>query len=154
SGLLIADGLSEPVFLLFASSSMFWSVRALRTPRAPVAFGLAGLFSALAYLTRPEGILIVAATGLVLLVSPLVPLWRRSGRDWFACAVPLVVGFVLLAAPYIGTIGRLTVKPTGERLLNNEAVDSKDEPIACVSGPLWAAWKVWDDNPSGRFWWG
>ena len=32
SGRILADGLSEALFLLFASSALLWSVRALRRP--------------------------------------------------------------------------------------------------------------------------
>src|SRR5439155_10473909 len=89
SGRILADGLSEAVFLLFATSAMLWSVRALRRPRAGKDFALAGFFGGLAYLTRPEGALIVLATGLVLLAGQAVSGWRRSRRDLLLCGSAL-----------------------------------------------------------------
>src|SRR5579884_3271912 len=71
AGRLLADGLSEPLFLLLTASALLCAVRALRGS-ALTWYGLAGLFSGLAYLTRPEGALTAAATGAVLLASQAV----------------------------------------------------------------------------------
>src|SRR5262249_49195146 len=54
SGRVLSDGLSEATFLLLAATALYCGVRALRT-RSVFGFGLCGLCSGLAYLTRPEG---------------------------------------------------------------------------------------------------
>jgi hypothetical protein len=166
SGRILADGLSEALFLLFASSALLWSGRALRRPRSPGAFALAGLFGALAYLTRPEGILIVLATGLVLLAGQAVQGWRRSRRDLLACTAALSLSALLLAGPYMAMIGRLTVKPSALRVMENHTAEAA--PLTPEPSPqrrergnsgegghvLLAVWKVYDRLPSQRVWWG
>src|SRR5262249_24814017 len=67
SGRVMPDGLSEPLFLLPACVALWLCVCGMRT-RSPWAFAGAGLSAGLAYWTRPEGGLIVVATGLVLFV--------------------------------------------------------------------------------------
>src|SRR5262249_54850600 len=81
TGKLMADGLSEPLFLLWAASALLSASRALRTGSAG-GFVLAGLCGGLAYLTRPEGLLVPAAAGLVLLGLQASRRWRRP---WPAC---------------------------------------------------------------------
>src|SRR5262249_52516138 len=149
SGRILADGLSESLFLLLAASALLWSARALRQPRAPGAFALAGLFGALAYLTRPGGAFLVAATGLVLLAGQAVPAWRRSRRDLLACGAALALAALLPAGPYVKTTGRLTVKPSALRVLEYRSA------AAAGGGPaLFAVWKVYDPSPAERVWWG
>src|SRR6266478_2867325 len=61
-----ADGLSEGVYFFFAVSALWLAARALRT-NSLTTFVLCGLAGGLAYLTRPEGALVVAAAGLALI---------------------------------------------------------------------------------------
>ncbi len=117
SGRLLADGLSEATFLLFAASALLWSVRALRCRRAPAAFALAGLFGALAYLTRPEGALLVAATGVVLLLSQAVAACRRPAGDLLLNGGALSLAALLLAGPFVAITGQITLKPSAQRIL-------------------------------------
>ena len=65
SGRLLGDGLSEGLFLLWSASSLLYAARGLRSG-CPFCFLLCGLFGGLAFLTRPEGAVLVAAAGLVL----------------------------------------------------------------------------------------
>src|SRR5207253_5412516 len=62
---VMSDALSESLFLLMSTTALLLAVRAFRTGSWRQ-FGLCGVFAGLAYLTRPEGILIVAAVILVL----------------------------------------------------------------------------------------
>jgi hypothetical protein len=137
SGRILADGLSEATFLLLATSALSWGVVALNEPRRPGAFALTGVFSALAYLTRPEGAFIVAATGIMLLVGQAVPGWRRSWREVVRCGAALAVPALLLASPLVLSTGSLTLKPTG-KLVSQQLVERR--PAA--SGPLFAVWDV------------
>src|SRR6185437_4959200 len=66
SGKIMCDALSDTLFLLFACSGLWLATVALRRRSWPL-FALTGLAGGLAYLTRPEGALIVGATGLVLI---------------------------------------------------------------------------------------
>lgn len=151
SGRILADGLTEATFLLFATSGLFWGVVALRQPGRPLAFALTGLCGGLAYLTRPEGAVIVAATGIVLLAGQAVRAWRRSWRDCVVSGAALSAAALLLAMPFIACTGKLTVKPTADRV-RNDLVDARP---SATCGPLFAVWIVDDTKPpSERFWWG
>jgi hypothetical protein len=127
SGRILADGLSEAVFLLLAMSALYWSVRGLRSRHAPVAFALAGLFGGLAYLTRPEGAFVVAATAVVLLAGQAVRSWRRPRRDLLVSAAALALPALLLAGPYVATTGRLSVKPGPDKALHHHTAAAAPE---------------------------
>ena len=79
SGREMADGLSEPLFLLASAAALVFACRALRLGSA-AAFALAGLCSGLAYLVRRRRRSIAAMTGLVLLGMQAVPRRRRPWR--------------------------------------------------------------------------
>jgi hypothetical protein len=113
---VLADGLSEGVFLLFASAALWTAVRGLRG-RSAWPFALCGVLSGLAYLTRPEGALIAGATGLVLLGCQAVAAWRRSWGRVLVCGAGLTVAFFAVSGPYIAVIGRVTAKPTARAIV-------------------------------------
>jgi hypothetical protein len=77
SGQHLSDGISEPFFLLLLVSGLYQGVQAVQT-RSVGRYALCGLFAGLAYLTRPEGLLIVATTGSVLLGMQALPRWRPA----------------------------------------------------------------------------
>jgi 4-amino-4-deoxy-L-arabinose transferase-like glycosyltransferase len=157
SGRILADGLSEATFLLFAASGLYWSVRALRRSGGPWSFALTGFFGGLAYLTRPEGALIVAATGLVLLAGQAVHAWRRSTRELVQCGAVLSVSALLLALPYIALTGHLTVKPAGQQVIKNRfaaLLPSQAETRFTVGPVLLAKYEVFTMDRAERFWWG
>src|SRR5262245_60438793 len=133
SSQVFADGLCEALYLLFAASALWLAVRGLRT-RAVWPFALCGAFAGLAYLTRPEGALTVGAAGLVLLGCQAVPAWRRSWRTVLACGLCLACTFLAVAGPYIATIGRLTVKPTAQAIVDGSMAEAGDQPAASSSG--------------------
>jgi hypothetical protein len=111
SSRLMADGLSEATFLLFVATALYFGVVALQgTSRAW--YALCGLFGALAYLTRPEGALVVAAVVLVLLGASMFEFSRRSWEKSFRCGAALLGTALVVASPYYLTIGGFTTKPT------------------------------------------
>ncbi len=116
SGRVMADGLSEGLFLLFAASSLALALTALRRPSVAL-FALTGLASGAAYLTRPEGAFVAAATGLVLLVQQLTAGRRRPWWVVLKCGASLSVAVLLLAGPFMYLIGGLTLKASGNRIL-------------------------------------
>ena len=116
SGHVLADTLSESTFLLFWTWGLWSTLRFLRAG----ALGwlpLTILFGVLAYLTRPEGLILPAAllTTLVVLPcfqSPGIPAARRR----WAIGV-LVLGPLLLAGPFILAKGNVSTKPSMLRIL-------------------------------------
>jgi hypothetical protein len=115
SARVLSDGLSEATFLLFTTTALLFAVRGLRS-RSVVPFVACGFFSGLAYLTRPEGALVVPATGLVLFALQLIPTWRRAWPQVFGCAAALLLTAMAVGSPYFLATGRLTNKPTPRRL--------------------------------------
>jgi hypothetical protein len=164
SNRVLADGLSEATFLLCAVTALYLAVRALRTTAAPVWFALAGLCGGCAYLVRPEGAVVVAAVGGVLLGVQAVRGWRRPWRSWLACAASLLLAAAVLGGPFVLITGRLTVKPAGEYFSGEEARAVLPlVPAAAVAGvapdqPLPASvlgvWRVAGKTHLPKLWWG
>jgi Dolichyl-phosphate-mannose-protein mannosyltransferase len=115
----LSDGLSEAVFFLFVAIALLMAVRALRR-QSIFEFALSGLFAGLAYLTRPEGLLVLAATGLVLLGVGFYPTWRPGWKKTLACGSALALAALVLIGPYMYVIGGVTNKPSGRKLLGDD----------------------------------
>jgi Dolichyl-phosphate-mannose-protein mannosyltransferase len=141
-GRVFADGLSEGVFLLFAATALFGSVRAFRA-HTPAWFALAGVAGALAYLTRPEGALIVAAAGVVLIAVQCVRAQRAPWLRFVACGIALSVSAVTVGSPLFLITGKLTVKPTAGRVFDHIA--GAGEPAAAAGAEVHASlpFAVW-----------
>ena len=71
----------------------------------------------LAYLTRPEGMLLPAAIVLTLFLLPIMPATRINWPRWWRALAFLGAGFVLLAGPYFAIKGGLGTKPGIARVL-------------------------------------
>jgi Dolichyl-phosphate-mannose-protein mannosyltransferase len=158
SGRVMADGLSDALFLLFATSALWLALVAL-AGRSWAAFALTGLFGGLAYLVRPEGVLIVGATGLVLLAGQLRPASRRPWKRVLTAGAALSLAALAVMAPYMVVIRGFTVKNTPNILMHTprEHADwegelrpqaARPEPAAwhpsaaALGSPLWAIWWV------------
>jgi 4-amino-4-deoxy-L-arabinose transferase-like glycosyltransferase len=125
-GYIVVNILSESTFLLWWSFGLWASVRFLREGRflwLPVASGL----GALAYLTRPEGMLLPVALCATLLILPLLRVTRINWPRWWAALGFLLGGLVLLAGPYIAIKGGLGTKPGIARVLGLAA---RSQPLA------------------------
>jgi hypothetical protein len=153
SSRVMADGLSEGTFLLFAATGLWLGVIGLRG-RSKVLFGLAGLAGGFAYLTRPEGAAVVAATGTVLLGMQVKKTWRRSWVQMAACGVCLLTGWAVVGGPYMAITGKFTIKNTGNQIAHvNKTVSDAPmppdvkEPTVSIDVPR-ASWlsRAWD-NP-------
>jgi hypothetical protein len=141
-GRVFADGLSEGVFLLFAATALLGAARAFRA-WSPAWFALTGVAGALAYLTRPEGALVVAATGLVLLVVQCASR-RTPWHRFLACGAALTVAAVVVGSPLYLITGKLTVKPAARGVFESAAEAGAAERTipavdACAALPL-AVW--------------
>ena len=108
--------LSESTFLLFWLFGLWASVRFLREGKfgwLPPAIGFGGL----AYLTRPEGMLLHVALVATLLLLPLHRVTRINWPRWCAAVALLVLGPALLIGPYVLWKGGLGTKPAVARML-------------------------------------
>jgi 4-amino-4-deoxy-L-arabinose transferase-like glycosyltransferase len=138
---ILSDGLSEALFLLLACTSLALAVLAIRTWR-PMHFGLCGACAGFAYLTRPEGVLLVAATGLVLFGLCLTQ--RRSLRQLLACGGSLLVPALLVGSLYVAATGHFTGKPSVGQMLGDKIPELEEGPMriglaADVPPPLLAS---------------
>jgi 4-amino-4-deoxy-L-arabinose transferase-like glycosyltransferase len=116
TGHVMADALSESTFLLFWTTGCWAALRFLRDG----AFGwlIATLaFACLAYLARPEGLLLPAALAATVCLLPALPFPRLARRRWLVAMSLLVVGPIALAGPFIVFKGGLGTKPAVGRLL-------------------------------------
>ncbi len=138
-----SDGLSDGPFLLFVSTSLWLGVRALRSGGAPIGFLLAGLASAVAYLIRPEGLVLPVAFAGCLLLAPLAK--KLEFAIAFRAGFAFLLGFAILAAPYMLAIGGITNKPA-------MAVEANPtEARLPVAGPLFAKTVPSDLNGAKRW---
>jgi hypothetical protein len=154
TGKMMADGLSEPLFLLCVSTGLLFAVRGLRTGSA-LAFALAGLASGLAYLTRPEGLVVAGTTGLV-----LAYLWLRARLPWrrfLAGAAALTCATLLAAGPFMAVIRGFTVKNTARWVATPIAATDSEKSGPAMAPVVWAVW--WgdkhgaEDDRSARYLW-
>jgi hypothetical protein len=125
-GFIVVNVLSESTFLLWWTFGLWGSVRFLREGRflwLPLATG----FGALAYLTRPEGMLLPVALAATLLILPMLRATRINWPRWWRALAFLVGGLVFLVGPYIALKGGLATKPPIARVLG---LASQAEPLA------------------------
>jgi hypothetical protein len=125
SGRVLGDGLSESLFLLLATTALWLSVIAFQR-RSPWCFAGVGLFGALAYLTRPEGALIIAATGIILAALQLRRGTRRPWGHFAASALSMSVAALILAAPFMILIRGVTTKNTAIKIFQSAPATSDD----------------------------
>ena len=130
---VMSDGLSEATFLLFAASGLLLGVRALRTGSL-LRFACCGLFGGLAYLTRPEGALLIVAVGLVLFGMQLTSKWRRPWRQVALCGASLALAAMVVGSPFAIIIGGFSPKPTAKRMLNLSG-EVNDNELPAPEGP-------------------
>lgn len=106
---ITSDGLTEGVYLLATGSAIMLGVRAVRRPRVSN-FLLCGLATGASYLVRPEGLMVAAGPGAVVLWLGFTRRWPRDlalGR-----LTALLVGVALVSVPYMVLIGKLSNKTT------------------------------------------
>jgi hypothetical protein len=116
TGHVMADVLSESTFLLFWTWGVYTALRFLRVGSfawLPPTIALA----ALAYLARPEGLLLPMALIASLAAMPLLRSTRLLWPRWWAAVGFLVIGPAILIGPYIAMKGGLGTKPAVARLL-------------------------------------
>jgi Dolichyl-phosphate-mannose-protein mannosyltransferase len=115
-GSVAVNVLSESTFLLFWTWGLWGAVRFLREGRfvwLPPTIGC----GALAYLTRPEGLLLHLALIGTLLLLPVHRLTRIYWPRWWAAIAFLMLGPALLVGPYVIAKGGIGTKPAVARLI-------------------------------------
>ncbi len=125
TGHVLADVLSEGTFLLFWMWGLYTALRFLRDGRFAWLPPMIAL-SAMAYLSRPEGILLPAAMVATLLVMPILRATRMNWPRWWAAVALLIVGPGLLVGPYVAAKGGLGTKPAVQRLLGTAPASAPD----------------------------
>ena len=116
TGHVMADALSESLFLLFFTFGVWASLRFLREGTflwLPPTIG----FAALAYWVRPEALLLPASMVATLAATPLLRSTRLHWPRWWAAVGFLVIGPACLIAPIVATKGSLSTKPAVGRVL-------------------------------------
>ncbi|MCE9530484.1 MAG: glycosyltransferase family 39 protein [Planctomycetes bacterium] len=109
-----SDGLSDGLFLLTSVTAIWFAAIAFRRKSLGWLF-TAGLACGLAYLVRPEGLIVFMASGMVILAGKF-----REGarsRTILKQGGVLTAGLLIVMVPYVITIGKITNKPTGNSLL-------------------------------------
>ncbi len=158
------DGLSDMLFLtLFAGAILAGLNTRLRFKRGW--WLLAGVLAGLSYLTRPEGaaavIILAAAMKLAYVrdyarsarhyVVGMIDFLRKTERQrqGVRCVILMLVGFMVIAAPYMLAIGHFTAKkaifePTTAQMMdscNAANILAVAAPIPILQPGLWA--KIW-----------
>jgi hypothetical protein len=125
-GFVVVNVLSETTFLLFWTWGLWAAVRFLREGRF-LWLPLTIAFASLAYLARPEGLLLIIALVATLLLLPLHWATRIYWPRWWAAVGFLVLGPLCLIGPYMAAKGGLGTKPSIARLLGTAP---KSAPLA------------------------
>jgi 4-amino-4-deoxy-L-arabinose transferase-like glycosyltransferase len=105
----LSDGISESLFVMLVAATLLQAVRALHGGGWR-RFALCGLCGGLAYLTRPEGALILIAVVPVLVAMQIRPAWRLPWRQFVASGAALVLVWAACASLYVYATGRITNK--------------------------------------------
>jgi 4-amino-4-deoxy-L-arabinose transferase-like glycosyltransferase len=116
---VVTNVLSESTFVLFWAWGLWAAVRFLREGTfvwLPLTIG----FGALAYLARPEGMLLPLALVATLFVLPLHRTIRIYWPRWWAAVAFLVVGSLCLVGPYMAAKGGVGTRPAIARLIGTE----------------------------------
>ncbi|MGF1582881.1 MAG: ArnT family glycosyltransferase [Gemmataceae bacterium] len=149
SGPALSDAISEPLFLLFVCSGLLFACESIQK-FSLWCFGLCGLFVGLAYLVRPEGLVVLVACGLVLVARQCLPSTRTTWRRFVVGTTALVAPCVCVAAPYAWTIGGITNKPSVRQMTNTTQTAQADEKTPDGHLPLFAVHIRTDTSPGKR----
>jgi hypothetical protein len=113
---VLSDALSEGLWLLLTATALLTALRGFRH-QSWIALGFSGVCSGLAYLARPEGVIVAMAIGVVLVGAQFAFRWRRPWSRVLACAASFGLGAIAVGGPYVAIIRHLTNKTTGIEIL-------------------------------------
>lgn len=133
-----ADGLSDSLHLLFVAWGLVWAVRALEgaasSEASLVPWLLAGLSCGLAFLTRPEGGLVLVA-----LMVTAVATWGSSrSAAYVKGSLSAAIIFGMLAGSFVLLTGKLSTKASVGRALGltYASEQQEDSSPARAIGPF------------------
>lgn len=113
---VLADALSEGLFLLCWTTGLWTALRFLRDGHfAWLPPTIAA--SVAAYATRPEGLLLPAALAATLVALPFLKGAHLNWPRWWAAMAVMVIGPLLVVGPYVAYKGGLGTKPAIARIL-------------------------------------
>ncbi|MCI0684055.1 MAG: glycosyltransferase family 39 protein [Gemmataceae bacterium] len=143
SGHHLSDGMSESLFVLLVAAALLCGIWALQTRRL-FWFAACGAGSGLAYLTRPEGAVVLAAVGLTLAAFQIRVSWREPWTRWIAECACLIVPALLVGSLYVMATGCLTNKPSIQRMAEFAAASFGPAGNHPHLPGLWA--QLWADS--------
>ncbi|MFO0926324.1 MAG: glycosyltransferase family 39 protein [Gemmataceae bacterium] len=155
TGRMLPDGLSEGPFLLLAATALLFAALGLRTGGVRW-FVLTGLTTGLAYLTRTEGLLVTAVTGMVLLGLQRSVRWRQPWATTGRNAAALAAGCAVVAVPFMLLIGGVSLKASYRYMIDPEGWKLPPRvELPAVAAPLpLALWNYGPDVlPRDRYGW-
>ena len=126
SSYIVVNVLSESTFLVPWTFGLWAAIRFLRNGRLAWLLTAIG-FGVVAYLTRPEGLLLAVSLLATLLILPLFRATRFEQQRSFRLIACVVVGVLVLAGPYVALRGGLGTKPGIARVL---ALAPQSNPLA------------------------
>lgn len=146
SGHHLSDGISDGLFLLLVVSALFTLIRA-RDTGSKWRYALGGAFVGVAYLTRPEGLLVLPAAWLFLVGLQFARDYRKT---WTEVALSLLLvtgGCVVAGSPYYVATGKLTIKVSARQILEEAAAG----PTENGGWPLFASLFAANFTPAPNF---
>jgi hypothetical protein len=137
---IVANALCEGTFLLLWMWGLWAAVRFLREGRfvwLPVTIG----FGVLAYLSRPEGMLLPLAMIASLGILPLHRSTRINWPRWWRAVAFLSLGSLAIAGPYMALKGSLGTKPGIARVLglapaSPPGAPERERPMTADQSPI------------------
>ena len=117
SGHILSDAVSESLCLCCSAWALWLGMLAVRG-NSIWPYGLCGLLTGMAYLVRPEGLLVLPAVGCVMLVSNGYLSWKHSLKN--GCG--LALSFLIVTTPFMLAIGGITNKPSAQYLSGEDGM--------------------------------
>jgi 4-amino-4-deoxy-L-arabinose transferase-like glycosyltransferase len=125
-----ADCLSDSTYLFFLVSGVYLAVRAVHRV-APWWLVAAMASTGLAYLTRPEGLLLAPLIVAFVAVAQCVPRLRWPARTLARVGTALLVTAAVLVVPYVALKGDLSGRPSYQQLTAQSAA-ANGQPLGAA----------------------
>ena len=142
----LSDGISEPFYLVLLVSALLQAVHAIRE-RSVWRCVWCGVFTGFAYLTRPEGLLILPAIGGVLILLQCRSEWRWGWQPFLSCGAAVTLSAMLVGSIYVYATGKITNKQSSEKLLGTYPTSSQ-APASSMNGHRFLFAKMFQPSDS------
>jgi 4-amino-4-deoxy-L-arabinose transferase-like glycosyltransferase len=164
---IMSDALSESLFLLISATALLMAIKAFRRESIPP-LAACGLLAGLAYLTRPEGVLILVAVAAVIVGRRLFVVGKIISIETAKQLAALVLTGAIVAVPYMLIIQGFSNKTTTKDIMKSH-LSATDETVdqhgylsmlfpCSIRGSISSKFAVWwPDGKVGGFqdhlWW-